>query len=237
MAKASFRDVYGKTQGRFVVSEGVAPAEYLLPSEDLPTLYLDDEDNRFEIVITKGTILAVIDDGSDNSLIVPCNGTNAPYTYTGTSRDGTATSITLAANYPIGVAQYDLYRPFEYGTSQGTGWLTHAYVEYPMVERLNDDLAPGNLICPDAIGRPVLYTHGASVEHTMCGQVICVEKFATNFDDGLLSYMEIPSDSFDTALEEVYKITHDGDYAGTFGIRGNLDVEDCLGAIRVLLKF
>jgi hypothetical protein len=106
-----------------------------------------------------------------------------------------------------------------------------------MVDSLNDTLVPGDLIRPDAIGRPVLYTHGVDTEHTMCGQVICIEKFATNFDDGLLSYMEIPSDSFDTALEEVYKITHPGTYSGTFGIRGNLDVTDCLGAIRILLKF
>jgi len=241
MPKANYRDVYDKTQGRFVVSEGVAPSEYVFPHEDLPTLYLDFEDNRFEIVITKGTILQlypiVSGDDVNEAYFVPANGTDSNSTITGTARDGTETSLTVAPGYPVGVAQYDLYRPFEYGTSQGTGWLTHAYVEYPMIKSLNDDLKAGDLVRPDALGRPVLFDPATDSHFVMCGQVVYIEKFATNFDDGLLSYMEIPSDKFDTALEYVYTITNDGDYQGTMGIRANLDVEDCLGAVRILLKF
>lgn len=51
MSLAKFRKVGTKTgSGRFVVSEGIAPAAYLLPHPGLPTWYLDSEDDRFEIV-------------------------------------------------------------------------------------------------------------------------------------------------------------------------------------------
>ena len=60
MSLAKFRKVGTKTgAGRFVVSEGIAPSAYILPSVGLPTWYADSEDDRFEIVIPKGTILSV----------------------------------------------------------------------------------------------------------------------------------------------------------------------------------
>lgn len=243
MAKAPYRDVYGKTQGRFVISEGIAPSEYLHPHEELPTLYVDYEDSRFEVVITKGTILQlyhISEDGAadeDDAYLVPCNGSDSNRTLNGYAYDGTATSIVIPPGVPIGVAQYDLYRQFDYATSQGAGWITHAYVEYPMINGVNDDLVPGDLVMPDSAGRPTIFELGVDAHYLVCGQVIRIERFATNFDDGLLSYMEIPPDKFNTALEEVYEITKAGDYTGLRGIRGNLDVEDVLGAVRVLLKF
>jgi len=68
MSLAKFRKVHSKTgAGRFVVSEGVAPSAYLLPHPGLPTWYLDSEDDRFEIVIPKGTILSVVADSNGDA--------------------------------------------------------------------------------------------------------------------------------------------------------------------------
>jgi len=71
MSLAKFRKVGTKTgSGRFVVSEGIAPAAYLLPSQGLPTWYADSEDDRFEIVIPKGTILSVVANASTGDAMV-----------------------------------------------------------------------------------------------------------------------------------------------------------------------
>jgi len=240
MSLAQFRKVFGKNgSGRFVVSEGVAPASYLLTHTALPTLYTDLEDNRFEIVITKGTILSVVADANGDSRIVPANGSGSGQAY----NDGSATPDTVtvgAHSTPIGCAQYDLYRPFDKGTSQGAGWITRGYVEWPMVVGLNDTLAVGDLVRADAIGRPVKATNtGASSEasnypQTIIGKVVEIEKFATNFDDGLLSYMILPSDP--GALKTVFEITQAGTYQGKLGIRSNLDVANVTGAFRVSLS-
>lgn len=232
MALAKFRKVERpQGGGRFVVSEGIAPSEYLLPHEGLPTLYDDFEDDRFEIVITKGTILSVVTDANGDSRIVPANGTAGAFTHD----DGSATPVTIevpAKSIPIGCAQYDLYRPFDKGTSQGAGWITHGYVEWPMVEGLNDDVVAGDIVQADNMGRPVKATPGTDPQLAV-GKVIAVEKFATNFDDGLLSYMQLPSDP--GALKEVYSLTKSGTYQGRLGIRANLDVANVLGAFRVSL--
>lgn len=236
MSLAKFRKVYGKQgSGRFVVSEGIAPSTYLLPSEALPTLYTDDEDDRFEIVITKGTILSVVADANDDSRIVPGNGTGTAKVH----NDGSATppTVSVAAwSTIIGCAQYDLYRPFDKGTSQGAGWIARGYVEWPMVQGLNDGVVPGDLIRSDNIGRPVAMTGAEAAAHpgSIVGRCIEVEKFATNFDDGLLSYMQLPSDP--GALKLVYELTQAGTYKGKLGIRANLDVANVVGAIRVNLS-
>jgi len=232
MALAKFRKVYGKQgSGRFVVSEGIAPSTYLLPSEGLPTLYVDDEDDRFEIVITKGTILTVIADSNGDSRIVPAGGT-AGFTH----NDGSATPATAvvpANSTVIGCAQYDLYRPFDKGTSQGSGWIARGYVEWPMVQGLNHDIVPGDLVVSDTLGRPV--KAGATPAfNQVVGRCIEVEKFATNFDDGLLSYMQLPSDP--GALKMVYEQTTAGPFHGRLGIRANLDVTNAIGAFRVNLS-
>lgn len=231
MALAKFRKVTrGNDSGRFVVSEGIAPSAYLLPHEGLPTLYEDYEDDRFEIVVTKGTILSVVADANGDSRIVPANGTGAGVTHD--DGDATPVEVTVPANsVPIGCAQYDLYRPFDKGTSQGAGWITHGYVEWPIVEGLNDAVAPGDLIRADGLGRPVV--DNAATGPAVVGKVIEVEKFATNFDDGLLSYMQLPSDP--GALKAVYSLTKSGPYEGRMGIRANLDVENVIGAFRVNL--
>lgn len=233
MSLAKFRKVYGKQgSGRFVVSEGIAPSAYLLPSEGLPTLYTDDEDDRFEIVITKGTILSVVADANGDSRIVPANGTGAGVTHD----DNAATPVTVtvpAGSTVIGCAQYDLYRPFDKGTSQGAGWIARGYVEWPLVDGLNEDIVPGDLVVADGFGRPVKAT-GTPGYGSVVGRVIEVEKFATNFDDGMLSYMQLPSDP--GALKRVYEMTSAGPYQGRLGIRANLDVTNAVGAFRVNLS-
>ena len=252
MSLAKFRKVYAKTgAGRFVVSEGFAPSAYILPHPGLPTWYEDTEDSRFEIVITKGTILSVVADANGDARMVPANGTSSNQSWgdtmsgwnplagaTPTSTTGSSDTVTVSAySIPVGCAQYDLYRPFDKGTSQGAGFITHGYVEYPMVAGLNADVTVGSLIRADHMGRPVAIaaTTAAAGAYpwTVVGKVVEVEKFATNFDDGLLSYMQLPSDP--GALKTVFELTRTGTYSGKLGIRSNLDVTNVIGAFRVNL--
>jgi hypothetical protein len=255
MSLAKFRKVHSKTgAGRFVVSEGIAPAAYLLPHPGLPTWYYDTEDNRFEIVIPKGTILSVVADSNGDARVVPANGTSSSKTWgdsmpttwapsDGATPDyssGAVDSVVVPArSIPIGCAQYDLYRPFDKGTSQGAGFITHGYVEYPMVSGINADVTVGSVVRSDVMGRPVLaaagdfYNSSAVYSYLQVGKVVEVEKFATNFDDGLLSYMQLPSDP--GALKTVYELTKAGPYNGKLGIRSNLDVTNVIGAFRVNL--
>jgi hypothetical protein len=249
MSLAKFRKVGTKTgSGRFVVSEGIAPAAYLLPSQGLPTWYTDSEDDRFEIVIPKGPILSVVANASGDAMVVPANGSGSSVTWGDTisgwdplagatpnvTRSGDTVTVGALSN-PIGVAQYDLYRPFDKGTSQGAGFITHGYVEYPMVTAVNDDVTVGSLIRADHMGRPVNLTTTlcGTNPYLQVGKVIEVEKFATNFDDGLLSYMQLPSDP--GALKTVFELTRSGAYSGKLGIRSNLDVTNVIGAFRVNL--
>jgi hypothetical protein len=249
MSLAKFRKVGTKTgAGRFVVSEGIAPSAYILPSVALPTWYSDSEDDRFEIVIPKGTILSVVTDASGDSRFVPANGSGSSVTWGDTISGwdplagatpvaGAAgdTQAVAARSVPVGCAQYDLYRPFDKGTSQGAGFITHGYVEYPMVTNVNADVAAGDLIAADFMGRArKLSTADMASYPWLCvGKVVEVEKFATNFDDGLLSYMQLPSDP--GALKTVYEITREGTYKNKLGIRSNLDVTNVVGAFRVNL--
>ena len=145
----------------------------------------------------------------------------------------------VARSTPIGCAQFDVLRPFDKGTSQAASWITEGYVEWPMVNGINDNLAVGDLIRSDHMGRPVkclvseLWNSNNGYHYLAVGKVIEIEKFATNFDDGLLSYMQLPSDP--GALKDVYAILRSGPYQGKLGIRNNLDVANAVGAIRVTL--
>lgn len=256
MSLAKFRKVGTKTgSGRLVVSEGIAPAAYLLPAAGLPTWYLDSEDDRFEIVIPKGTILSVVANGTTGDAeVAPANGTSSAVTWGDNmptswdpldgatpsySSGATDTVVVPARSVPIGVAQYDLYRPFDKGTSQGAGFITHGYIEYPMVDTINSNLAVGDVVRSDHMGRPVKaaasdFLASSNVySYLQVGKVIEVEKFATNFDDGLLSYMQLPSDP--GALKTVFELTRAGTYSGKLGIRSNLDVHNVIGAFRVNL--
>jgi hypothetical protein len=104
-----------------------------------------------------------------------------------------------------------------------------------MVSLVNDDVTVGSLIKADHMGRPVSLTTAlcGTNPYLQVGKVIEVEKFATNFDDGLLSYMQLPSDP--GALKTVYELTRSGSFSGKLGIRSNLDVNNVIGAFRVNL--
>lgn len=236
MSKAKFRKVYGKVgSGRFVVSEGIAPSTFLYPSSALPTLYSDAEDDRFETVLTMGTIISVKADSNGDSVVVPANGTNA----TKTHNDGAATPETITVgtfSTPVGVLQQDAYRPFDKGNSIAASWITRGFVEWPLITGLNDTLVAGDLVRSDNMGRPVKCTtvEAAASPWTVVGKVIETETFATNFDDGLLSYMQLPSDP--GALKLVYEISTAGTYTGKLGIRANLDQAGSVGAFRVTLN-
>jgi hypothetical protein len=254
MSLAKFRKVGTKTgSGRFVVSEGIAPAAYLLPHPGLPTWYADSEDDRFEIVIPKGTILSVVADDNGDARVVPANGTSSSVTWgdtmsgwnpldgaTPSTTTGSVDDVTVGAkSIPVGVAQYDLYRPFDKGTSQGAGFITHGYVEYPMVDGVNANVTVGSVVRADHMGRPVLaaaadfFNSNAVYSYLQVGKVVEVETFATNYDDGLLSYMQLPSDP--GALKTVFELTRSGSFSGKLGIRSNLDVHNVKGAFRVNL--
>ena len=251
MSLAKFRQIYDKNgSGRFVVSEGIAPAEWIFPHRGLPTLWTDIEDGRFEIVLAKGTILSTVKDSKGDTRFVPANGTSSGVTWDddelvnhgaatpATDGPGTAEdTVTVAArSTPVGCAQYNLTREFDKGTSQGAGWITRGYVEWPLVDGLNQELVPGDLVRADRMGRAVKCStaDAAANPWIVVGKVIAVEGFATNFDDGLLSYMQLPSDP--GGLQKVYELTQTGAYQGKLGIRANLDVPNVVGAFRVTLN-
>jgi hypothetical protein len=104
-----------------------------------------------------------------------------------------------------------------------------------MVTGINDNVTVGSLVKSDHMGRPVALTATLSGTnpYIQVGKVIEVEKFATNFDDGLLSYMQLPSDP--GALKTVFELTRAGAFTGKLGIRSNLDVDHVVGAFRVNL--
>lgn len=250
MSLAKFRKIYDKNgSGRFVVSEGIAPHSFIYPDLGLPTLYTDIEDNRFEIVITKGTILSLVTDSNGDPRFVPANGTGSTQTWgdadtvdfetgaTPTNVSGDTDTVTVPArSTPVGAAQYDLYRQFDKAGSQGAGWITRSLVEWPMVNVLNSDLVAGDLVRADHMGRPVKCStsDAGTYPWLVVGKVVLVEKFATNFDDGLLSYMQLPSDP--GGLQKVYELTKEGPYQGKMGIRANLDVADVVGAFQVSMN-
>ncbi len=256
MSYAKFRKVYGKTNGgRFTVSEGVAPSTYCLPHPGLPTWYWDNVDDRFEVVIPKGTILSAIAGANGDTYFVPANGSASNFVWgdgqtsqTGyyttnlmelgaTPASGSGTNVDTVTvplkSVPVGCAQFNGLRPFDKGTSQAQSWITMGYVEWPLVNGLNADLAVGDVVRSDHMGRPVKMTLGTNEHWLQVGKVIEIEKFATNYDDGLLSYMQLPSDP--GALKDVYSITRTGPYQGKLGIRSNLDVYNVVGAVRVSL--
>ncbi len=249
MALSSFRRTFGKSgMGRFVVSEGIAPSEALTAHPGLPTLWVEDDGSFLgEVVMTKGTIMTVVADANGDSRLVPANGSGAAFVWDDTSLYNVETGATPASDSGvaqvdtvtvpsrkavIGCAQFNVLRPFDKGTDVYGSWITTGYVEWPLVNGLNADIVASDYVRSDALGRPVKHTPGTD-DLGVVGKVIAVEKFATNFDDGLLSYMQLPSDP--GVLKSVYALSRPGPYQGKLGIRKNLDVAQSIGAIRVVL--
>lgn len=232
--------------GRFVVSEGVAPHSVLYPHPALPTWYVDYEDDRFETVIPKGTLLSVIAGPDGRGAVVPANGTasdvewgdgDAAPTYAATpdnSASGTTQVTVPARSTVIGAAQMDLYRPFDRNTSQLASWIAFGYVEWPLVSGLNSSITFGDMVRADGMGRPVKATIASDPINVFVGKVIEVERFATNFDYGMLNYFEFRGQ--DQLLRGLYSVTEAGPYTGLLGVRKNLDVPNVTGAFRVRLS-
>lgn len=247
MAYAQTRKLTGASgQGRFVVSEGIAPSEALTAHPGLPTLWEEDREGAYanaEVVMAKGTILSVVADANGDSRLVPCNGSGSAFIWndaqnaangaTPASGAGGDDQISVPSrSVPIGCAQFNVLRPYNSGTDVYGSWITTGYVEWPMINGLNGDVVAGDYVRSDAYGRPVRHTAGTD-DLGVVGKVIAVERFATNFDDGLLSYMQLPSDP--GALKAVYEITAPGPFQGKLGIRKNLDRNNVIGAFRVVL--
>lgn len=247
MSKTSFRRIYGRSgSGRFVVSEGIAPSEAMVAHPGLPTLWYEDNLGA-EVVMTKGTIISVVADANGDSFVVPANGSGSAFVWDDTSvynfdtgatpasdsGSGEEDSVTVPSrSAPVGCLQFNAFRPFDKGTNIFASWITTGYVEWPMIAGLNEDVAVGDYVRSDAYGRPVKHTAGTD-DLGVVGKVIAVEKFASNFDDGLLSYMGLPSDP--GALRAVFEQTAPGPYQGTLGIRKNLDRANAVGAFRCVL--
>lgn len=251
MAYAKYRKSTGRSGGgRFQVSEGIAPAEPLIAHPGLPTLWEEDRWGAYanaEVVMSKGTIITVVADANGDARSVPANGTGSPFVWDDTSVYNLETGATPASNsgvgetdtvtvpansVPIGVTQFNVLRPYDRGTDVISSWMTTGYVEWPLIAGLNADLQPGDTVRSDAYGRPVKHTKGTN-DYLMVGKVIAVERFATNFDDGLLSYMGLPSDP--GVLKDVFTQLRSGPYQGKLGIRKNLDQVNAVGAFRCVL--
>jgi hypothetical protein len=255
MSKAKYRSIKrGSNSSRFVVSEGSAPSEYLLAHPGLPTFYTwqeSNDDERMEVVIPQGTVLSAIKGVDGITYVVPQNGSGSAFTWgdgqavnvqtgaTPASASGTNsdTIVVPPESVPIGCAQADVLRPFDRNASMAASWTTFGYVEVPLVSGLNSDFQPGDLVKTDAMGRMVkaaVSDFDGGKDYLRIGKVVQVERFGVNFDDGLLSYMELPADA--GALLEVYSITRDGANKGLFGVPKNLDVANSVGAVRVSLS-
>lgn len=192
---APHKFVFGKTGTDIIHSEGVAPSVFFFADDDLPTLWRDHTetgDPRWEILIPIGTILTLKQDSQKKPVFRPCTKTGKP----------------------VGVAQYHCYRPFDKGTSQAVGFITHATIKIPYVPAVmtpgdvfddsspsgcqNDTLAVGDYVMSDALGRFTKWV-GHDADHSygyptwaIVGQVLDIQKFGETYDTQLMQYMTWP---------------------------------------------
>lgn len=263
MAKASYKHVWGKSTADIMVSEGIAPASWLLPDDTLPTLWYDHiDDPRWEVLIPKGTILTLYVGAADGGTTV-ANGTPVFRPCT-------------ASGKPVGISQYHLYRPFDKGTSQGAGWIRFGYIKYPYIPAvltpgdidegdspatvLNDSISPGDYVMSDALGRFTKWveqdaTHAAYgyPDWARVGQVIEIQKFGVTYDTQLMEYLQFRTDDFQDSLNVLtqarpYLATADytamfetgiatSPFADMAGIDDALDRYGAQGVITIALSF
>jgi hypothetical protein len=247
---ASWRKYKGNyTRGRLVVSEDpITPAETLYPdcTAANPTLFYDYEDDRFEIVAVKGTILTLYVSATGQS------GVETP-----TLSHCTSTAV------PFAVARTDLYRQFDEGDSQIASYIRRGYIEVPFIPSTicptsqtvagytgsaTGTLVPGDVVKSDSLGRFVKMTSGDSIALRV-GQVVTIEKFGTTYDTGMLEWYKWNTRDFEDylhQLEETDPYLHTADwhtlyssatspFHGERGIRQNLDVMGAQGAVRIWL--
>jgi hypothetical protein len=257
MSYASWRKFRGNyTRGRLVVSEDpITPAEAIWPDPSLSTLFYDYEDDRYEIVAVKGTILTL---------------------YTATSGisgvDVPTLKVCSSGTVPFAVARTDLYRPFDYGDSQIGSFIRRGYIEIPFIPEVicpttqtasgystasqTGTLQVGDWLCSDNYGRFVKMDETCSGQlWKKVGEVVRIDKFGSTYDTGLLEWMKWPTREFNTSgglhyLNEDqpwqattgYSAGVEGDttsaYANTAdgkGIRTNLNVKGAQGSVRIWL--
>lgn len=220
MTQASYKYVYGKTTGDISVSEGIAPSTYFLADEELSTLwYHSPEDMRYEVLIPKGTILALsaTADGATTPVFRPCT----------------------TAAHPVGVAQYHCFRPFDKGTSQGVGWIRRGYIKIPYIPdvitpgdiddggspatTLNDSLSPGDYVMSDDLGRFTKWVEYDATHEAygysptkIVGQVIDIQKFGVTYDTQLMEYLTWPLNQLgDDFKEKLNALTEDEPFLAT----------------------
>jgi hypothetical protein len=271
----TYVDPNKRGRGRFVVSEGVAPAESIQVDDALPTLLVDPvHDEFFEAVVLKGTIIAVYGhetgsgaEADDITYVAgPCiagttgyelkvqlvNLTDGTATWAATGTTGGATGAIAAVQYrpasgyelkgkPQGVLTMDAYRPFANAENEGVSFITHGYVEWPLVKSIdvgnshavifdNTELEVGDYVMPDQLGRPVKWNE-LWPEYLKVGRVLAKETLGTDFDYGFLQYMQLPFDTFENALLNTVYNTHkiqdgastDHTVSHVFGVRPNVD--------------
>lgn len=218
MALQSYKWVGGKTRADIMVSEGIAPATYFLPDDSLPDLWTwSYDDPRYKVIIPKGCIL---------SLTATADGATTP-----------KFKICDADDNPVGVAQYDIMRPFDKGTSQGVGWIRRGYIKYPYIPEIltpnvgdsplpaDGYILPGDYVRSDALGRFTKWlewdgAHENGYSPTkIVGQVIDIQKFGVTFDTQLMEYMKFKTEDFQ---DQINAITADANTAG----RPNLATAD-----------
>lgn len=202
MAKASYKYVYGKTTGDISVSEGIAPATYFLPDHNLNTLWIHSpEDMRYEVIIPKGTILALsaTADGGSVPVFRPCT----------------------ASAHPVGVAQFHGFRPFDKGTSPAMGWIRKGYIKVPYIPDviapgdddggqspsviLNGSVSPGDYVKSDALGRFTKWVT-TDADWKRVGQIIDIQKFGVTYDTQLMEYLTWPLDRISQDFKD--KLNH-----------------------------
>lgn len=277
-------------RGKVIMSEGVAPAENILPDPSLSTLLKDYEPyiaNHFEVIMLKGTIVTCYDhtfdagplNGKkalvakpcigatgcevDNVILTVADGTVAYEAYDHAAgageaslgiqllpkglRSGASAADTLAGVQakPLGVLAQDAYRPFEYGEIEGISFITHGYVEWPLVKKVesdddntvyfdNTDLAVGDYVKPDSLGRPVKWRPGVDPNFLRIGRVVKKDVIGADFDYGLLNYFQLPQSAGDMAdglLPDMIKAVFTGKKINTatnavtnvFGLQPNVD--------------
>jgi len=199
------------------ISEGQRPALELRPSQVLPVKYQDHYLNDW-VVITAGTIVAVDASGD----LVNANGGN-PSTLTYTANDvgltvnansnghdeyvTTATTATLAANKPIGVAPYDYFQNINAGFDSANPTGLTKYTNYQIQDKVavlcdymievpvktgvdaSGTIQSGDLVQSDANGGFILWRNGSDVTQIV-GR--CIQRKTVVAKDNLDKVQTVP---------------------------------------------
>lgn len=210
---------YERTRGLLEISKGERPALELKPAQYLPVIredkYLEDW-----VVIGAGTIVSVDPSG----FLVPCNGFQPQTltytandigitvdiddaghdTYVTTSEVG-ASSSTIAANKPVGVAPYDYYQNLNAGfgntgTTKYTNYqiqdkvaiLCDYLIEVPVLATTDASgtIAAGDLVCSDTAGRFIKWGDGVSMGDQIVGR--CIQRATVSAVDNLDKVQTVP---------------------------------------------